>query len=120
MKPGTVWIGVMLMAVGVGGLLDAAGVVDSSRTVGQWWPLAVIGWPLTEMFTARRITLGGVICAAVGLTLLADQQQWVSGLVVWSCLAVFIGIAVLTAAVRRRQEQHFGNGVGMPVTGASS
>ncbi len=68
MKPGSEWVGILLLVVGVCGLLDAAGVVDSSQTIGQWWPLAVIGWPLVEMLAARRITLGGVAYTAVGLT----------------------------------------------------
>ena len=112
MKAGTVWFAIVLLAVGVCGLLDAAGVVDSAQTIGQWWPLAVIGWPLVEMAAARRVTLGGVICAAVGLTLLADAQQWTSDVVVWSALAMFIGLAVLTAAVLKRREQADGSGHG--------
>ena len=95
MKPGSVWVGIALLAVGACGLLDAAGILDSSQTIGQWWPLAVIGWPLAEMLATRRVTLGGVVWAAVGLTLLADVQQWTSDVVVWSGLAVFVGLAVL-------------------------
>lgn len=120
MKPGSVWFGIVLVAVGVCGLLDAAGVVDSSQTIGQWWPLAVIGWPLVEMFAARQITLGGVVCAAIGLALLADEQQWTSDLVVWSGLAAFVGLAVLTVAVYRRREQRGGSGAGTPVNGVVS
>ena len=120
MKPGSLWVGIVLLAVGACGLLDAAGVVDSGQTIGQWWPLAVIGWPLAEMLAARRVTLGGVVCAAVGLTLLADAQQWTSDVVVWSGLAAFVGIAVLTTAVYRRHEQPGGSGAGTPVNGASS
>ena len=122
MKAGTVWFAIVLLAVGVCGLLDAAGVVDSAQTIGQWWPLAVIGWPLVEMAAARSITLGGVICAAVGLTLLADAQQWTSDVVVWSALAVFIGLAVLAAAVMKRREQAggSGNGARQPINGGAS
>jgi hypothetical protein len=105
MKPGSVCVGVVLLAVGVCGMLDAAGVVDSSQTIGQWWPLVVIGWPLAEMLSARRVALRGVVCAAVGLTLLADAQQWTSGVIVWSALAVSVGLAVLAAASYRRREQ---------------
>jgi hypothetical protein len=69
---------------------------------------------------AGRVTLGGVVCTAVGLTLLADEQQWTSDVVVWSGLAVFVGLAVLTAAGYRRRERQGGNGAGTPVNGASS
>ncbi len=101
MKPTTVWMAIVLLAVGACGLLDAAGVADSSQTIGQWWPLAVVGWALSEMLATRRLTLGGVVCAAVGLALLADEQGWASGVFVWSSLAVFIGLAILADASLR-------------------
>ena len=88
----------MLLALGVCGILDATGVVDSSQTIGQWWPLAIVGWAVAEC-GERRMTLGGVVCAAIGLTLLADAQAWVGDTLVWSSLAVFIGLAMLFDAL---------------------
>ncbi|HEY5168548.1 MAG TPA: hypothetical protein VIK03_04020 [Thermoleophilia bacterium] len=87
------------------GILDAAGVVDSSQTIAQWWPLAVIGWAIAEMLGERRVTLGGVMCAAIGLTLLADAQAWVGDTLEWSSLAVFIGLAILVGAAVRREDR---------------
>jgi sugar phosphate permease len=109
MKPSTVWIAIVLLALGVCGILDAAGVVDSSQTIAQWWPLAVIGWAVSEMLVARRLTLGGVICAAVGLTLLADAQAWANGTFLWSALAITLGLAILVDASRRRSEPRNGD-----------
>ena len=122
MKAGSVWFGIVLVAVGICGFLDAAGVVDSAQTIGQWWPLAIVGWPLVEMADARRVTLGGAICAAVGLTLLADVQAWASDVVVWSSLAAFVGAAILVAAASRREPHNGGAPVndGAPVNGAAS
>ena len=105
MKPGTLWIGAVLLAIGVCGILDATGFVESSQTIGTWWPLAVIGWPLTEMVAARRVTLGGVICLAIGLTLLADELALADDGLVWSMLAAFIGLAILVDAVVKRDER---------------
>ena len=102
MKPGAIWIGVALVAIGVCGLLDATGVVASSQTIGAWWPLVIVGWAVVDMVAARRITLAGVIWTAAGTALLGDCQQWASDVVVWSSLAAFIGVAILTAAVARR------------------
>jgi hypothetical protein len=102
MKPSTTWIAIVLLALGVCGILDAAGVVDSSQTIGQWWPIAIVGWAMSEMLAERRVTLGGVICAAIGLTLLADTQAWVDGALLWSSLAITIGLAILVDAGVRR------------------
>ena len=128
MKAGSVWFGVVLVAVGLCGFLDAAGVLDSAQTIGQWWPLAIIGWPLVEMAAARRVSLGGAICAAVGVTLLADVQAWAGDVVVWSSLAAFVGVAILASAVARRHEAQDGGSAagsgrtfsGTPVNGAVS
>ena len=128
MKAGSVWFGAVLVAVGVCGFLDAAGVVDSAQTIGQWWPLAIVGWPLVEMAAAKRVTLGGAICAAVGVTLLADAQAWASDVVVWSSLSAFVGVAILASAVARNRESQNGGSAagggrtysGTPVNGAVS
>jgi hypothetical protein len=132
MKAGSAWFGVVLVAVGVCGFLDAAGVVDSAQTIGQWWPLAIVGWPLVEMAAARRVTLGGAIFAAVGVTLLADVQAWAGDMVVWSSLAAFTGAAILVASIARRSAADGGSPTdgspagsghtfgGAPVNGAAS
>ena len=119
MKPSTVWIAIVLLALGVCGILDAAGVVDSSQTIAQWWPLAVIGWAVSEMLAARRVTLGSVICSAIGLTLLADTQGWANGALLWSALAITIGIAILADAGVRRGERRNGDGPTAVAGGAS-
>ena len=122
MKAGSVWFGAVLVAVGICGFLDAAGVVDSAQTIGQWWPLAIVGWSLVEMAAAKRVTLGGAICVAVGVTLLADVQAWAGDMVVWSSLAAFTGAAILVAAVVGRHEEQTESPVngGTPVNGAAS
>jgi len=109
MKPSTVWIATVLLALGVCGILDAAGIVDTSQTIAQWWPIAIVGWAVAAMIGERRITLGGVICAAIGLTLLADAQAWASGAVVWSALAITLGLAILVDAILRRGERRDGD-----------
>jgi len=110
MKPSTVWIAIVLLALGVCGILDAAGVVDSSQTIALWWPVAIVGWAVAAMAGDRRVTLGGVICAAIGLTLLADAQGWASGAFLWSLLAIGSGSAILADTVLRRGGHRDGNG----------
>ena len=109
MRPNTVWFATALLALGVCGILDAAGIVESSQTIAQWWPLAVIGWAVSAMAADGHVTLGGVICVAVGLTLLADAQAWASGALLWSSLAITIGLAILVHAGIRRGDRHNGD-----------
>jgi hypothetical protein len=109
MKPSTFWIAIALLALGACGILDAAGIVDSSQTIGQWWPLAIVGWAISEMHAERRVTLGGVVCAAIGLTLLADAQTWASGAFLWSSLAITTGFAILVNSSLRRTDPRNGD-----------
>jgi hypothetical protein len=109
MKPSTVWIAIVLLALGPCGILDAAGVADWSQTIGQWWPLAIVGWAIAAMLTERRVTLGGGICSAIGLTLLADVQAWANDALLWSSLAITIGIAILVNAGVRRGDPRNGD-----------
>ena len=120
MKPSTVWIATVLLALGVCGILDAAGIVDTSQTIGEWWPIAIVGWALAAMCDERRLTLGGVICAVIGMTLLADAQAWASGAVVWSSLALFIGLALLVAAALSRGDRAGRKDSRSPIGGGAS
>ena len=120
MKPSTVWIAIVLLALGVCGILDAAGVVASSQTIAEWWPVAIIGWAIAEMLAERRCTLAGVICVAIGMTLLADAQAWLSDTLVWSSLAVFIGLALLVAAALSKADRAGREDPRSPIGGGAS
>ena len=104
--PDSAWVGLLLVTLGVCGLLDAAGVVDSSQTIGQWWPLAIVAWAVIDMVKGGGITWWGIVWSAIGVALLADEQGWTSGGVIWSALAVVGGGAMLTGAVARRGNDH--------------
>jgi LiaF transmembrane domain len=109
MKPSSVWLAAVLLTAGVCGILDSTGVLPWSETVGQWWPLAIVGWAVADMATQGRLTFGGVICAGIGLTLLADVQAWASDALLWSAFALFAGSAVLIEAALKRNGSHAGD-----------
>jgi hypothetical protein len=44
MQPSNLVIAAALLAVACVDP-DAAAVVDSQQTIGQWWPLVVVAWP---------------------------------------------------------------------------
>jgi membrane-associated phospholipid phosphatase len=71
------------------------------------------------MLSTRRVTLGGVVCAGVGLALLADAQAWASDMLVWSSLAVFVGLAILVDASARRGDGRDGDGARTVVGGGA-
>ncbi len=100
------WVGLLLVALGVCGFLDAAGIADWSRTIGQWWPLIIVAWAVIDMVRDSRATWWGIVWSAVGIALLADVQEWASDPVVWSALAIFVGGVVLAGAAMHQSEPH--------------
>lgn len=104
MKPIRLWIGLVLLTLGVFGVLDAAGALDASQTVDRWWPVAIIGLGLIGMLVERRIALGPGIVVVIGVLLLADQQEWTDEDLTGPILLVIIGLVVLSGLWRRRVE----------------
>ena len=108
MKPIRLWIGLVLVTLGVFGILDAAGTLESSETIDRWWPVAIIGLGLIGMLVDRRISLGPGIVVVIGFLLLADQQEWTDEDLFGPVLLIVIGLVVLSGLWRRRVEGEHG------------
>ncbi|PXY36514.1 LiaF transmembrane domain-containing protein [Prauserella flavalba] len=102
MKIVRLWLGLVLLAVGLFAILDAAGVLEASSTIGRWWPVAVIGVGLSAMWAQRRITFAPVVITVVGVALLAGEQQWTDEDLFWPALLFVLGAALLIGALRPR------------------
>jgi hypothetical protein len=105
MNPVRLWLGLLFVALGLFGILDVTGVLAWEASVGQWWPLAVVAFGVAEMATCRRVTLGPAIITAIGVGLLADEQQWASEWV-WPLLLAGIGLAILLGVDRHSKPDH--------------
>ena len=58
------------------------------------------------MATEHRVTFGQVIITAIGLALLAGQQNWASDNLIWSLLLGGIGLGILLGRGRSQQPDH--------------
>jgi hypothetical protein len=92
----------VFLTLGVFGILNASGTLDSSKTIDRWWPVAIIGLGLIGMLLERRISLGPGIVVVVGVLLLADQQQWTDEDLFGPVLLIAIGLVVLSGLGRHR------------------
>ena len=105
-----VWWAMVFVWLGGLGVLHVLGVLDWSRSVGGWWPVAIVGWGAAEMFAARRFSLSAAIVTIVGLGLLADEQRWTGRGFIWSALFVAIGAAILFGGRRHKKAAKLARG----------
>ncbi len=102
MKPIRLWIGLVLVALGVFGILDATGTLESSETIDRWWPAAIIGLGLIGMWVERRVSLGPAIVVGIGVLLLAGTLEWTDEDLFGPALLIVIGLVVLAGLWHRR------------------
>lgn len=101
MKPVRLWVGLVLLALGVFGILDATDVLDAGPFIADWWPAAVVGLGLVAMAAQRRVSLGPIVIAVLGLVLLAGTLGWTTGSLWLPTVLAGVGIAVLVGLRRR-------------------
>jgi hypothetical protein len=99
-KPVRLWVGVVLLALGVFGILDAVNLLDSGPVIADWWPAAVVVLGLIAMAAERRVSLGPVVIVVLGLVLLAGTLDWTSGDLLLPTMLAGVGVAVLVGLRR--------------------
>ena len=109
MKPVRMWAGVIFLGLGVLGVLAITETLEWDKTVGEWWPVAIIGWGMVEMLSERRFDLGWSAVAAFGVTLLADEQNWAIEGLMWTLLFLFMGAAILIGPTLRKRQHETGH-----------
>ncbi|GLZ27939.1 hypothetical protein Lesp02_01290 [Lentzea sp. NBRC 105346] len=100
------WVGLVLLALGLLGVLDATGVLDSGSLVGRWWPVAIIGLGVVAMVAQAAVSTGPVVVCVVGLILLVGNLGWTTGDLFWPAVLVVAGLAVLAGLRRHRVHDH--------------
>ncbi|MEE9206445.1 MAG: DUF5668 domain-containing protein [Acidimicrobiia bacterium] len=83
MNAGRVFVGSVLVAIGVVFVLEASDVLDAGETLGSWWPASIIGLGLFNALDRRRVTSGSAVLVLVGAVLLAITTD-VFGADTWS------------------------------------
>ncbi|HET9649545.1 MAG TPA: LiaF domain-containing protein [Microlunatus sp.] len=103
MRSFRVWLGALLLVLGVLWLLDVAGVVDAGDLIARWWPLAVIALGVFALVSERRLAPGPVIVLLFGVALLIGEfSVGDAGQVLWPVLFVAVGGWLLLNRAFRR------------------
>ncbi|WP_037311108.1 LiaF transmembrane domain-containing protein [Amycolatopsis orientalis] len=105
MKPVRFWVGLVLVTLGVLGILDATGVLESGDVIASWWPAALAGLGVVAMLSQRRVSIGPAMVTVIGLVLLAGTLDLTTGDLWWPTILAIAGLAVLTGLRRQHSSR---------------
>jgi predicted membrane protein len=97
-QPGRIYVGLLLVGLGVIFLLDRAGTLEAGETLRQWWPAALIGLGLVQLIERPRSVLGPAIFVIAGVVLLLFTLDLIQGsalAVIWPVALIALGLIVL-------------------------
>lgn len=103
MKPvrdyGRVLLGLVVVALGVVFLLDSAGVLDSGRTIGDWWPVVIVAIALFQFAEGTHRVVGPSIFLAAGSLLLLFSTGVLKGNAwdyIWPTAIIVAGVYIMS------------------------
>lgn len=102
---GRLLVGLIILVTGTLFLLDAAGVLDSGRVIGHWWPSVIVAAGLLTLAERPPAVARALILTAVGVVALLfttnvlDDRAWQY---VWPVAVIAAGVAVLAHWSGRR------------------
>ena len=107
--PVQVFLGVLIVAVGVVALLIQLDVIalDLGQLFADWWPLIIIGVGLAALISVPRAWVGPSVIIAVGVFFLLrtldviDVNFWE----LWPVAVILVGLSLLTSFGRRTSEE---------------
>jgi hypothetical protein len=92
-------LGIIIVAVGAGFLLDTLNLWDFSTVMSQWWPLTIVVVGVLSLLTNPRVLAWPLMIIVVGLLLLLkelgvlDFNVW--GLI-WPAILIFVGLSFIS------------------------
>lgn len=105
MNTGRLFLGVIVVAVGIVFLLSTADVLDAGEAVGEWWPAAIVVLGVVQVLSEARVTPAAAVLTVVGAALLGvttglfGDDAW--GLV-WPVALILVGLWIMVGFGRRR------------------
>lgn len=95
---GRLLLGLVVIALGVLFLLDAAGTLDADEVISDWWPLALVAAGILTLLERPPSIVRGTILTAAGVLLVLfttdvlDESAWDY---LWPALLIAAGLAII-------------------------
>ncbi|HZJ58064.1 MAG TPA: DUF5668 domain-containing protein [Clostridia bacterium] len=108
---GRIFIGILLIALGLGFLLDRLGIILFSTLISTYWPAILILVGASQLFSKGHSEISGIILIFLGSFFLLKKLELLPediGKYFWPALLIIIGIIIIFGRSRHS---------GMPVSG---
>lgn len=95
---GRLLLGLVVVAIGVLYLLDAAGTLDAGKAIDHWWPLVIVAAGLLTLAERPPAVVRGSVLTGIGAVLLLftthllEKDAWSY---VWPALVVLAGLIII-------------------------
>lgn len=113
---GEIVFGLVVVAVGVGFLLDTLGLADFSSLVGMWWPLGIVLIGVVSFISNPRLFLWPLVIMAIGVLLQVRELGLISFNVwslIWPTLIIVFGLSILFERSAKRARDMSDNTIGL-------
>lgn len=95
---GRLLLGLIVVALGVLFLLDAAGALNADKAIDQWWPIVIVAAGLLTLAERPPSMTRGTILTGIGVVLLLfttdllEESAWDY---IWPALLVLLGLLIM-------------------------
>lgn len=88
-------LGLVVLALGVLYLLDAAGSLDAGEAVDDWWPVVIVAMGLFQLLEEPQRPVRPLILTGIGLALLLSTADAIDSDYVWPLILIVVGFGIL-------------------------
>ena len=95
-------IGLLLIVLGSGYILDQFGIIYFGDIISDWWPLLFVGVGVFNIFRSKGSIVSSTLLIAIGLMLLASTFSFIPSFwsLFWPICILLVGIWILTSRAR--------------------
>ncbi|KXK34225.1 MAG: hypothetical protein UZ06_CHB003001397 [Chlorobi bacterium OLB6] len=100
------WLGIILVLVGTGWLLNSLGLNFYGDVILRWWPVSLSVLAILRLIFRSGTIVGNVILFSVGAILQMSELGYLPGgfwSAFWPVLLILIGISFITKRIKKKK-----------------
>lgn len=109
------WLGVILLIVGGGSLLDAFGAIEFSEALSTWWPSLLMLVAIGQIVSGSGSIVGSGVLFTIGALLQLSKLGYLPGgfwSAFWPIILLLIGFSLVSARWKKKRDYYNQGSVG--------